>query len=346
MQMSFPHGMLNATLATIFRSKKGRLLILLFVILTFTSCVEYKIISIQTLKPAEIGISKDFSKAVAVASIYRGIEGVEESLAQAAIDSTAAVEAILTLAESLADSPMMNGIAIPTRVYVRDDASKYILPFTWETVEGLVIEDDADMLISLEYMKVKPSVDSHSFWDGYAKMYYGAISTSIYGYWRVYDVTNRSVVANYLYRDTLTWDQTDYVKVNVGEQIPGFFTAAKYSGYVTGIEFAKQIAPSWMDEQRVYYHRGSGDMKKAAISVQNNEWLDAAQFWQKIIQNPKSNPALSAKAAFNMALANEMNGKFDVALDWLDKSLEYYPLSGQSWYKRILELRVKVMEKF
>jgi hypothetical protein len=108
--------MLNATLATIFRSKKGRLLILLFVILTFTSCVEYKIISIQTLKPAEIGISKDFSKAVAVASIYRGIEGVEESLAQAAIDSTAAVEAILTLAESLADSPMMNGIAIPTRV--------------------------------------------------------------------------------------------------------------------------------------------------------------------------------------------------------------------------------------
>jgi len=47
-----------------------------------------------------------------------------------------------------------------------------------------------------------------------------------------------------------------------------------------------------------------------------------------------------------MALANEMNGKFDVALDWLDKSQEYYPLSGQSWYKRILELRVKVMEKF
>ena len=67
-------------------------------------------------------------------------------------------------------------------------------------------------------------------------------------------------------------------------------------------------------------------MKKAAISVQNNEWLNAAQLWQKIIQN--RNPTrFVGKAAFNMALANEMNGKFDVALDWLDKSQEYYPLS-------------------
>ena len=85
MQMSFPHGMLNATLATIFRSKKGRLLILLFVILTFTSCVEYKIISIQTLKPAS-GISKDFSKHCRCKAFMR-IEW--RRLAQAAIGSTA-----------------------------------------------------------------------------------------------------------------------------------------------------------------------------------------------------------------------------------------------------------------
>jgi hypothetical protein len=314
-------------------------------ILTFTSCIEYKIISIQTLKPSELAISSDFSHPIIVASIYKGIEGVEESMAQAAIDSTAAVEAAFVLSENLFDTPWYQGLEIPTRIFFRDDASQFILPFPWKTVEGLAAEDNADLVISLEYIKIKPTTQSYSYWDGYMNKYYGSLTMGIYGFWRVYDLKKRKVVADYLYKDTLIWDQSDYTRVRIGEQLPGFFSAAKYCGYITGSEFAKQIAPSWMDEQRLYYTKGSKHMRKAVEFVQYNQWLDAASQWQKVIQDPKTKPEIAAKAAFNMALANEMKGNFDIAMEWLIKSQEFTNIPEVTWYKRILELRIQVMEK-
>jgi hypothetical protein len=318
--------------------------ILLFTLL-FSSCIEYKIIGIQTLKPPAISIPKDFSQPLVVASIYKGVTGVAESMAQSALDSTAAVEAALVLSETLNESPWFQGLRIPTRVFYRDDASQFILPFPWSTVEGLATQDNADIVLSLEYIKIQPKTESYTYWDGYMSKHYGYLSMNVYAYWRVYYLKNKKVVADYLYRDTLLWDQSDFNKVSVGEQLPGFFSASKYCGYVTGIEFANRIAPTWMDERRLLYSTGSKDMRSATEFAQNSQWLDAAVIWQRIIQNPKSNPQLAAKAAFNMALANEMNGKFDVALEWLNKSKEFNHLPEQTWYIRILELRIRVMEK-
>jgi hypothetical protein len=319
--------------------------IIFLVLLTLSSCAEYKIISIQTLKPSGLAITSEFSNPVIVASIYKGIEGVEESMAQAAIDSIAAVEAVFVLSENLFDTPWFQGLEISTRIFFRDDASQFILPFPWKTVEGLAAENNADLVISLEYLKIKPTTQSYSYWDGYMNKYYGSLTMGIYGFWRVYDLKKQKIVADYLYKDTLIWDQTDYTRVRIGEHLPGFFSAAKYCGYITGSEFAKQIAPSWMDEQRLYYIKGSKYMRKAVEFVQNNQWLDAASQWQKVIQNPKIKPEIAAKAAFNMALANEMKGNFDIALEWLNKSKEFSHIPEVTWYRRILELRIQVMDK-
>ena len=316
-----------------------------FIALTFTSCVQYKVISIQTLKPAELSIPKDFAQPLVVANLYRGIEGVRESMAQAALDSTAAMEAVLVLAESLYDSPWFQGVDIPVKVNYRDDSSHLIIPLEWKKVENLSSEYNADMLISLEYIKVTPNSDSYPYWDGSMRSYYGYLTMNVYAFWRVYDLNNRKVVADYLHRDTLTWEKYDYYTVRVGDQLPGFFSSASYSGYSVGLEYARKIAPSWMDEQRIYYSRGSKEMRKAAEFAERNQWLDAAGQWQELMRKPKVRPELAAKAAFNMAVANEMAGNFDVTLEWLDKSAELFTLPEGTWYRRIIELRIKLLEK-
>ncbi len=314
-------------------------------LLLFSSCITYRVIEIQTLRPAEIHISKEFTKPTLVASVYQGIRGIDESMAQAALDSTAAVEAIFVLAESLYESPKYSGLDISTRIYFRNDASQFILPFEWNVVEGLAAQNNSDLLISLEYIKLRPVNDSYSFWDGYMSMNYGYLTMHVYAFWRVYDVKNRKIITDYLHRDTLTWEKVDYNRVRIGDQLPGFFSAATYSGYSTGKAFANKIAPTWMDEQRLYFIEGAKPMREAAKFAQSNQWLDAAKKWQSIIQNPKAKPVAAARAAFNMAVANEMNGNFEAALEWLDQSRNYYKLPEEPWYRRILELRLKVAAK-
>jgi tetratricopeptide (TPR) repeat protein len=100
-----------------------------------------------------------------------------------------------------------------------------------------------------------------------------------------------------------------------------------------------------MDEQRIYFTRGSKEMRKAVEYVTDNNWLDAAGYWQLVIQKPQIKPETAAKAAFNLAVANEMEGNFDMALEWLNKSSEKYPIPEEPWYRKLLELRIKLLER-
>lgn len=320
-------------------------LMILTLYLTLSSCVQYKFISIQTLKPSELSIPKDFIQPVIVAGIYRGVQGVPESLAQAALDSLAAMEACTVLAESLSESPWFQDVNLPVKQHYRDDSSHLILPYTWEKVETMAEVENADLLISLEYIKITPKTDGYSFWDGALQSYYGYLSMNIYAYWRIYNLYNKKVVAEYLYCDTLIWEQTDFYKVRMGDQLPGFFSAAAFCGYEVGKEYAKKIAPSWMDDQRLFFTKGPKQMEKAEAFVYENQWIDAAAQWQIILQNPKKRSRDAARAAFNMALANEMLGKFDIALEWLKESDEYYSLPETDWYKRIVEHRIKLLDR-
>jgi hypothetical protein len=317
----------------------------LALVLILGSCVQYKTISIQTLKPAEFSLPKDFIQPLIVAGVYKGVEGSPESIAQAALDSTAAMEACLVLSESLGQSPWFQDLNIPVKPHYRDESSHLIVPYPWSKVEQMAQDYNADLVISLEYIKITPKVDSYPFWDGAMQAYFGSLTMNIYAYWRVYYLYSQKVVGEYLFKDTLTWEEYDYYRVRTGDQLPGFFSASSYCGYVTGVSYAKKIAPSWMDEERLFFSRGTKQMQRAAEFALNNQWIDAATQWQYIIKKYDNRPQVAAKAAFNMAVANEMKGNFEVALEWLDKSQKLYLLPETTWYKRIIEHRIKLLER-
>lgn len=322
-----------------------RLVLMVLGLSLFSACVQYKAINIQTLTPAELSVTSDFVQPLIVTGIYQGVAGSPESMAQAALDSTAALETGLALAESLAESPWFKGVEVPVKQHYRDESTNRILPFTWEYVERLASETNADLVISLEYIKIIPTTDSYSYWDNYYEAYYGYLSMDVFAYWRVYDLYNRKLVSDYMFRDTLFWDKYDYFPVKVGDQLPGFFNSAAYCGYLVGDEYAKKIAPYWTDEQRFYYIGGSTLMQKAADFAVQNQWIDAATQWEEVIKKYPNRLELAAKAAFNLALANEMLGNFDIAIGWLVESDKYHKLQRTSAYKDILERRIKQLDR-
>jgi len=101
---------------------------------------------------------------------------------------------------------------------------------------------------------------------------------------------------------------------------------------------ASKIAPIWLNDKRLLFHIGSKEMEKAALFAINGQWIEAASEWQKVFA--LKNRKLCAKAAFNMALANEMLGKFDLALEWLIKASNYYPLPEVDNYTITIQDRI------
>jgi len=61
--------------------------------------------------------------------------------------------------------------------------------------------------------------------------------------------------------------------------------------------------------------RGSEKLVAAKKLAAENNWQAAAILWEEEVVN--ENPKIKAKACYNMAFYNEMNGKFEEAMEWV-----------------------------
>lgn len=152
---------------------------------------------------------------------------------------------------------------------------------------------------------------------------------------------------NYKQRDTLTFaiadmpsDLTENLMIKLVVN-----NSAKYLGQV----FCSTIIPTWIPVKRIYYTSNNRDMRQAEKFALNNDWLKAAEIWNE--QTKSKNHLIVAKATFNMALACEMEGHPDVALDWLVRSNSVFNKNNEDHranckrYTNVLTLRKKEIEK-
>ncbi len=311
-------------------------------LLGLTSCIPYKEIDIQYLNKPELNIPSDFNKPLILVNLYKNKRVDKKERFAYAIDSVASEEAALSLKENLNNSPWFDGLNTPIRQYYRIDSSKYIKPLSWSTVKNIASKDSADLVISLEYIKVLENTDSYKTQNSDYIFYYGYLNAVVYSYWRVYDIARNQIANAYLYRDTLMWDAKDWVPVSVGTQIPGYFSASAYAGNECGEKYAKKIAPIWNNDKRILFHSGSKELEIGATHAIKGNWIDAASEWQKVF--PLNKRKQSAKAAFNLALASEMLGKFDIALEWLRKAKKLYPLPEIDSYQLTIEERINSLK--
>ena len=125
-----------------------------------------------------------------------------------------------------------------------------------------------------------------------------------------------SLSYTYKQKDTLTFVAADFT--------PGLTDNMKLkmvvnnSSIFLGKSFCSKIIPTWIPVDRVYYTSSNSNMLQAEKLALNSDWLKAAKIWNTQTKSKKS--MIAAKASFNMAIACEMEGKFDVAIDWLVRS--------------------------
>lgn len=316
--------------------KKVQLFILF---ISLYSCISYKYIDIEFYDLPEKRFNLVDNKLLILENLYLRNTDTPVLKLDWALDSTASGEACESLVNLLATSPWFSEVNLSRHIVYRSDSSRVILPLAWQTLDSLSDLYSCKTIISLDYVKVRPYYDIYPVWRSEFKEYYGFIRVSSYSYWRVYNVSSRKIELGKLITDTLLWEKNDWAEITLGNQLPGMFEACAYAGADAGERFSHLIAPQWQKDSRVIYVPSHhGEMNRAYRFALQGNWLDAAAIWQPLTLS--SNKRLAAQAAFNMALANEMMNKFDVALEWINVAKPKNPnLKFLQEYRDILQER-------
>jgi hypothetical protein len=208
---------------------------------------------------------------------------------------------------------------------------------TITTTDELFTKSKSDILIFLDFFKFYDILISKS-----TNHLYTAACLS-------WTITIKNDTAAYIYNQVDTLDYNDWQLKSFNLKQDGheklLMDAAKYLGE----SFGKKIIPSWIPVERMYYGSSNPEMIKAEQFAINNEWLKAAEIWNRETKN--KNLKIVAKSCYNLALASEMEGKIDLSIDWLIRSYSILPKNNKDHqancqrYINILAMRKKEIER-
>lgn len=212
----------------------------------------------------------------------------------------------------------------------KDDLSsiKYLHPklglYNANELQNITDSTNAHLLISLDYFS---SIDALFHNKRIAVKSEYVISQA---YWNIYDLTKQEYPSFYNRKDTVSWEDATLVtgKKNV---LPPQKDAVLIAADMSGTQFARFLIPHWLGVQRMYYNSGHVDLKQTEQLINEGKWMEAAEIWKANANN--SNKSIAAKCKFNMALACEMNGNLDAALEWVVESFHVYGQKNMMHYE-------------
>jgi len=123
----------------------------------------------------------------------------------------------------------------------------------------------------------------------------------------------------------------------------------KNTAIYLGQSFGSSLIHSWNPVQRTFYKSHNSQMLVAEKHLLKGDYMKAAEIYSKFTKN--KNPNIVAKATYNMALINELEGNTDAALDWITHSLSAFKRGNTLHsfnciqYSEMLTIRKKELEE-
>jgi len=314
-----------------------KFLLLTIVCFGTTSCVitnQIRTIQIEILRPGIFNLSQELSVAIIKRDLFKsdtckfkysnGFMNITESLQgfDSVANSSFHIEDIYEMKKdtsikyaNLADtcvhalSGYLKEMNYFSQVIEPNDSIYQLVsvPGEIETPEELFERTKTDLCVFLDYFQLKTI---------YNKNQNIPFKTKAKLLWTVVFKSD-SLAYTYKQADTLYYDHTQLESYK-GSKDKTLSNLVNNSCIYLGNSFGAKMIPTWIPTDRMYYKSRNSDMLKAEKFAIDQDWLKAAEIWNKQAKN--KNRKIAAKACFNMALACEMEGKPDLAIAWLVKS--------------------------
>jgi len=216
-----------------------------------------------------------------------------------------------------------------TRSNVKEIDPDYGL-YSKNEIEEIAKTTGANLLLSLDFFAGFDAISYNRFTKT------GIETVLNIAFWNIYDLDTKELIYFYNKYDTVYWNTRQLSNVdvynlkNAKKILPERKDAILNAADIAGTNFAELLIPHWIEVQRMYYKSGHVELKKAEELVKQNKWLEAAEIWKKNVNN--KNKSIAAKSMFNLALACEIEGNIDAAIDWVVKSFQVYKTKNEEHY--------------
>ena len=250
-------------------------------------------------------------------------------------DSIAADTVIQVAAQELFESGRFDVVVPVERNVVRTDSEELAKPLNIKFINEICSDFKADGVLVLEsfaeQLKTKYGylIIANEF----------SATTDIYYFseWRLYRPHELKPVIRFQVGDTIFWNSSSYTTLvqDIYKQMPRTKDALIGGGIASGIKIAGYISPKWVAKTRYYYLTGKNEIDAAVKLIKENKWEEGAAIWEKYALNPSK--TIKSKVEFNLALAAEMTGDLDLAIEWGLKSFK-------SRYTKTIEDYLKALD--
>jgi len=250
-------------------------------------------------------------------------------------DSIAADTVIQVAAQELFESGRFDVVVPVERIIVRTDSEELARPLDINFINEICADFKVDGVLILEsfveQLKTKYGINNISG----STEYNSTIDVTYFSEWRLYRPHNLKPVIRFQVGDSIFWGVSNYSFENVYKQMPRTKEALIGGGIASGIKMAGYICPKWVNQTRFYYLTGKSEIDAAVPFIKNNKWEEAAAIWGKYAANPSK--TIKSKVEFNLAVAAEMNGDLDLAIEWGIKSYK-------TRYTKTVEVYIKALD--
>ena len=331
---------------------KRILYVLLLIALTFSGCSKYGYVSLNYPQAPEAYLPDDVNFIAVVNRSLVDEENADNKTLEAIATSEVAGSDRLASDECIKGAyegaKAMKGreVIIPQQLRLHGTGTRELPELLdWDLVAEICASERCDALLVLETFDSNTDLLLSTATEQAAAIIStgkpkatlpGQIKMNVVCYWRLYHPGTRSIIDQYQYSSYHTFD-------TYGGLLPP--TALPETAYGAGLEYIQRFLPGFYVVRRDLYKRTSGPAKHQFQAgyrrAEVANWQGAMEIWEELADDSKQKTA--GRACLNIAVANEVLGNTDLALDWAKKSYEDYDDKLGRSYSKVL-LRRKNLE--
>ena len=317
----------------------------LLICISLASCASSGYVNLDYPQEPQLILSEDIST---IAVVNRSLTKEEdksnktlESIATGEVagsDKLASDEAIKGIFDGIQNRGHFR-VVIPSQTRLEGTGTR-LTPeiLDWNMVSEICTATEADVLLVLETFDSNSDFVLNTAMEQVSSVLQtgktsGRIPTrarvNVKSYWRLYDPASKTIIDQFQQTHLMDFDL-------LNGALP--FSALPETAYDAGLQYSSRFFPSFYRVRRDMYKKGKGrdkhlfDAGWRRTEVAN--WKEAIEIWTEIANNPSSKSA--GRAAYNIAVAHEVLGNTDLALEWAQRSYQDYGDKMARDYAKVL----------
>ena len=308
----------------------------IFVILLvagLSSCITSSVL-VNVQRPADITISQDIQNVVVVNRSRPSKDNLAGNIIEGLIsgegigsDRKGAEYCVDGLAKMLNSSERFTLKNIEGIELKGTGTSSFPIPLSWNEVKSICGSYDGDALLVLETFDSDSRIIVGAPVARTRKVkgikvkelrYPATLIMNVESGWRVYDVNKELIIDENKFTEVKEFKAWGHSPEEAQLNLPSKRIAIKKSGVYAGEQYGFRISPMWVKVNRTYYIGKHEELKNARQYVKNGDWDTAIEIWMPLTDDV--DVKIAARATFNMALASEIKGSLNTAIDWAKKA--------------------------